>query len=45
MADLAAMKETDDGIPRTVAPVEEIQLYVRDAGGNRTYVTLRELVE
>ena len=39
------MKETDDGIPRTVAPVEEIQLYVRDAGGNRTYVTLRELVE
>ena len=25
--------------------VEEIQLYVRDASGNRTYVTLRELVE
>ena len=45
VADLAAMKEADDGIPQTVAPVEEIQLYVRDASGNRTYVTLRELVE
>ncbi len=44
-ADLVAMKEADDGIPQTVAPVEEIQLYVRDASGNRTYVTLRELVE
>ena len=44
-ADLAAMKEADDAIPQTVAPVEEIQLYVRDAGGNRTYVTLRELIE
>jgi hypothetical protein len=45
VADLAAMKKADDGIPQTVAPVEEIQLYVRDASGNRTYVTLRELVE
>ncbi|MBF8301536.1 MAG: hypothetical protein HW394_1906 [Acidobacteria bacterium] len=44
-ADLAAMKKADDGIPQTVAPVEEIQLYVRDASGNRTYVTLRELIE
>jgi len=44
-ADLAAMKKADDGIPQTVAPVEEIQLYVRGAGGNRTYVTLRDLVE
>ena len=44
-ADLAAMKEADDAIPQTVAPVEEIQLYVRDAGGNRTYVTLWELIE
>jgi hypothetical protein len=44
-ADLAAMKAADDGIPRTVAPVEEIQLYVRDANGNRVYVTFRELVE
>ena len=23
------MKKADDGIPQTVAPVEEIQLYVR----------------
>ena len=44
-ADLAAMKKADDGIPQTVAPVEEIQLYVRGAGGNRTYVTFRELIE
>ncbi|MBI4266480.1 MAG: PQQ-dependent sugar dehydrogenase [Acidobacteria bacterium] len=44
-ADLAAMKAADDGIPQTVAPVEEIQLYVRDARGERVYVTLRELIE
>ena len=44
-ADLAAMKKADDGVPRTVAPVEEIQLYVRGQGGNRVYVSLRELVE
>ena len=45
VADLAAMKAADDGVPQTVAPIEEIQLYTRDASGNRTYVTLRELVE
>jgi hypothetical protein len=45
VTDLAAMKAADDGIPRTVAPIEEIQLYTRDASGNRTYVTLRELIE
>jgi hypothetical protein len=45
VADLAAMKKADDGIPQTVAPVEEVQLYTRDARGNRTYVTFRELVE
>ncbi len=44
-SDLAAMKAADDGIPRTVAPVEEIQLYTRDASGNRTYFSFRELVE
>ena len=44
-ADLAAMKAADDGVPRTVAPVEEIQLYIRNANGNRTYVTFRELIE
>jgi hypothetical protein len=44
-ADVAAMKKADDGVPRTVAPVEEIQLYTRDARGNRTYTSFRELVE
>jgi hypothetical protein len=44
-ADVAAMKKADDGVPQTVAPVEEIQLYVRDGSGNRVYVTLRDLVE
>ena len=44
-ADLAAMKKADDGIPQTVAAVEEIQLYVRDASGSRVYVSLRELIE
>ncbi|MBI4486908.1 MAG: hypothetical protein HY655_12930 [Acidobacteria bacterium] len=44
-ADVAALKKADDGIPQTVAPIEEIQLSTRDASGNRTYVTLRELIE
>lgn len=44
-ADLAALKKADDGVPQTVAPVEEIQLYVRDARGNRVGVSMRELVE
>lgn len=44
-ADVAAMKKADDGVPHTVAPVEEIQLYVRDDANNRTYVTFPELVE
>jgi hypothetical protein len=44
-ADIAAMKKADDGVPQTVAPVEEIQLYVRDARGNRVYMSFRELVD
>ena len=44
-ADLAALKKADDGIPETVAPIEEVQLYVRDASGARTSVTLQQLVE
>jgi hypothetical protein len=44
-ADLGALKQADDGVPSTVAPIEEIQLYVRDASGNRVYVSFRELVE
>ena len=43
-ADLAEMKKADDGIPQTVAAIEEIQLYVRDASGNRMGVSMRELV-
>jgi len=44
-ADLAAMKKADDGIPRTVAPIEEVQLYVRDASGKRVDVSFHELVD
>jgi hypothetical protein len=44
-ADLAAMKKADDGIPQTVAPVEEIQLVVRDATGKRVNVSMQELVD
>jgi len=45
VADAAAMKKADDGIPETVAPIEELQLYVRGPGGSRVYVTLRDLIE
>ena len=44
-ADVAAMKNADDGVPSTVAPVEEIQLYVRDGTNTQTLVTLRELID
>jgi hypothetical protein len=44
-ADLAAMKQADDGIPQTVAQIEEIQLYVLDAHGSRMGVSMRELVD
>jgi hypothetical protein len=44
-ADTAALKKADDGIPRTVAPIEEIQLYTRDASGARVDVTFKALVE
>ena len=44
-ADLAALKKADDGIPLTVAPIEEVQLYERDAGGNRVNVSLQELID
>ena len=38
-ADLAAMKKADDGIPPTVAPVEEIQLVTcAAASGKRVHV-------
>jgi len=44
-ADLAALKKADDGIPSTVAPIEEIQLYTLDAPGARVYSSFKELVE
>jgi hypothetical protein len=43
-SDLAEMKKADDGIPQTVAPVEEIQLYRRDASGARRDVSFHDLV-
>jgi hypothetical protein len=42
--DLAALKKADDGVPETVAPIEEIQLYTRDASGSRVNLTFQELV-
>jgi hypothetical protein len=44
-ADLDALKKADDGVPSTVAPIEEIQLYTRDASGARVYTSFKELVE
>src|SRR5712691_8204951 len=45
-ADLAAMKKAAaDGIPRRVAPIEEVQLYVRDASGKRVDVSFKQLAE
>lgn len=43
--DVAEMKAADDGVPGTVAPIEEIQLYVRGADGAPRDVTLWELIE
>ena len=45
VSDLAAMKKADDGIPETVAPVEDVQLFTRDADGKRVDVTFMELIE
>jgi hypothetical protein len=42
-ADLDALKAADDGVPRTVAPIEEVQLFARDAEG-REDVSFLELV-
>src|SRR5687767_1368858 len=39
------MKKADDGIPQTVAPVEEVQLYVRDASGKRVDVSFKDLID
>ncbi len=46
VSDLAAMKKAAaDGIPGKVAPIEEVQLYVRDATGKRGDVSFKDLVE
>jgi hypothetical protein len=45
VSDTAALKKADDGVPRTVAPIEEVQLFVRDASGRRTDVSFQELVD
>jgi hypothetical protein len=45
VADVAALKKADDGIPQTVAPIEEMQLYTRGADGTRTNVSLQELID
>jgi hypothetical protein len=45
VADIDALKKADDGVPRTVAPIEEVQLFTRDAKGVRTDVTFQELVD
>jgi hypothetical protein len=45
VADLAALKRADDGVPQTVAPIEEVQLATRGADGRRIYVTFKELAE
>jgi hypothetical protein len=44
-SDVGAMKKADDGIPETVAPIEEIQLYERDASGKHVNVNLQELID
>jgi hypothetical protein len=45
VADTAALKKADDGIPQTVAPIEEVQLYTRGPAGARVNVTFKELVD
>ena len=44
-ADVSALKAADDGIPRTVAAIEEVQLFVREPDGSTRDVTLRQLAE
>jgi hypothetical protein len=44
-ADVAALKKADDGVPQTVAPIEEIQLSIRNAAGARENVSFKDLVE
>ena len=41
----SALKKADDDVPRTVAPIEEVQLYEKDASGAKVNVSMQELVE
>jgi hypothetical protein len=42
--DVAELKAVDDGVPLTVAPIEEIQLFVREADGTETDVDFPDLI-
>ena len=44
-ADLDALKKADDGVPRTLATIEEVQIYVRDASGARRDLSFQQLVD
>jgi hypothetical protein len=44
-ASVEALKAADDGVPVTVAPIEEVQLYVLSDDGARVYMSFRELIE
>src|SRR5688572_4332972 len=44
-ADVAALKAADDGVPRSVAPIEEIELVVRQPNGTPAAMTFKQLVE
>jgi hypothetical protein len=44
-ADVAALKAADDEVPATVAPIEEIQLFVRNPDGSETDVAFTDLIE
>ena len=45
VADLDALKKADDGVPRTLATIEEVQIYVRDASGARRDLSFQQLVD
>jgi hypothetical protein len=45
VSDISALKKADDGVPQTVAPIEEVQLFVRNAAGARENVSFKDLVE
>jgi hypothetical protein len=44
-ADLDALKKADDGIPQTMAPIQEVQIFVRDANGARRDLSFQQLVD